>query len=182
MTDHPTLRDTDDELSASIAEILRNNRALSRLCVPFSPSQSTDLDLWRSRKRPHDNSNPTLDVMLGLTCPDIVISASVTRRTPPQISAVKAVVERLELDLSEYACRICLGDMTRTSLAIVVPCFHRFCYYCIRAWLRRSQRCALCQQPADALIYSIRSNTAYKARYFSGDMGPFSIDRGSRFP
>eukprot|EP00002_Diphylleia_rotans_P000595 TRINITY_DN10302_c0_g1_i2.p1 TRINITY_DN10302_c0_g1~~TRINITY_DN10302_c0_g1_i2.p1 ORF type:complete len:265 (-),score=50.28 TRINITY_DN10302_c0_g1_i2:354-1148(-) len=66
--------------------------------------------------------------------------------------------------LKEYNCTICLQEMTRTNVSVVLPCFHRFCYHCICRWLHSSSSCAICKAEVDCLVYSIRNDQSYKIR------------------
>jgi hypothetical protein len=74
----------------------------------------------------------------------------------------KRLVEKVE-GLSQEDCAICLSPITRSQLAFLVPCLHRFCYHCIRRWLHTAPagagagRCPLCKARAQSLVYSLFS-------------------------
>lgn len=92
--------------------------------------------------------------------------------------------ERIE-GLHSLACPICLDRVTRSQYALLAPCFHPFCYACIRSWLRvglaagRHGSCPSCRGEPVALLFSIRGTDSYRFRLLSerapavvGDLDP----------
>lgn len=88
-------------------------------------------------------------------------------------------IARME-ELRAYDCCICLAPMTRSNVAVLVPCFHRFCYRCILQWLRRQGTCALCKTPATQLCYSIRNATSFKVKRVCSEQDAVRLARAKR--
>lgn len=88
-------------------------------------------------------------------------------------------IARME-ELRAYDCCVCLAPMTRSSVAVLVPCFHRFCYRCILQWLRRQGTCALCKTPATQLCYSIRNATNFKVKRVCSEHDAVRLTRAKR--
>ncbi|KAL0486283.1 E3 ubiquitin-protein ligase [Acrasis kona] len=58
-------------------------------------------------------------------------------------------------------CVICLSS-TLYRPSMVAPCFHSFCTGCISIWLERSDKCPMCNQIAERIIYDIKDKNEYK--------------------
>jgi len=56
-------------------------------------------------------------------------------------------------------CPICLGNIR--NAAYVAFCLHRFCFACIRQWGTGSDDCALCRQPFERVLHSVRADDDY---------------------
>lgn len=53
----------------------------------------------------------------------------------------------------EPTCSICMQSYTRRTF--LQPCFHSYCFLCIRQWINIVPQCPLCKQGIDSLIYNI---------------------------
>ncbi|CDS05210.1 hypothetical protein LRAMOSA07739 [Lichtheimia ramosa] len=53
----------------------------------------------------------------------------------------------------EPTCSICMQTYTRRTF--LQPCFHSYCFLCIRQWINIVPQCPLCKQGIDSLIYNI---------------------------
>ncbi|KAI7854205.1 hypothetical protein BDC45DRAFT_569322 [Circinella umbellata] len=56
-------------------------------------------------------------------------------------------------------CSICIQPYIRRTF--LQPCYHSFCFTCIRQWINIAPNCPLCKQAIDSLIYNMdeRTNT-----------------------
>ncbi|KAI8062166.1 hypothetical protein BC940DRAFT_128729 [Gongronella butleri] len=60
-------------------------------------------------------------------------------------------------------CTVCLQSFDNETF--LRPCFHSFCFVCIRQWLNVTPSCPLCKQAIDALIYHIDDDTTSYQEY-----------------
>ncbi|XP_039215724.1 E3 ubiquitin-protein ligase Topors-like isoform X2 [Crotalus tigris] len=61
---------------------------------------------------------------------------------------------------SDSRCPICLERIR--NVALLNPCFHRFCFACILEWSDRKAECPLCKQRFHSFFHTIRSDTDFE--------------------
>ncbi|KAG2223059.1 hypothetical protein INT45_008260 [Circinella minor] len=54
-------------------------------------------------------------------------------------------------------CSICIQPYIRRTF--LQPCYHSFCFTCIRQWINIAPNCPLCKQAIDSLIYNMDETT-----------------------
>lgn len=64
-------------------------------------------------------------------------------------------------------CPICLEYYSNKTL--LNPCYHAFCYECIKFWSKVSQNCPLCKQTFNFAIYNIKDEYNFDKIYFGED-------------
>ena len=144
--------------------------------TPLADEIALAVEAWligESNRSRDCNEQPRRDAELAVaesaTVASHRIASMVEGARPPFYGAAAAdAVEKMDADqLREYPCPICLQSFTRTAFSMLLPCYHRYCYGCISAWLRVSPatvRCPVCNTAPGALVYSIRSSSCYKVR------------------
>ncbi|KQK73613.1 E3 ubiquitin-protein ligase Topors-like protein [Amazona aestiva] len=53
-------------------------------------------------------------------------------------------------------CPICLDPIDDT--AYTDPCFHTFCFHCIKQWADMAATCPLCRWPIKTILHMVRSD------------------------
>ena len=105
---------------------------------------------------------------------EAVARARALRLQEQKCDVVRVTVERVR-DLSDIPCAICLQTIRRRDYSALVPCLHRFCVGCIRAWFATRPThlsCPLCNRVPEALLHTIISSVTYTLdRLDSGAVG-----------
>eukprot|EP00189_Rhodosorus_marinus_P007485 CAMPEP_0184753772 /NCGR_PEP_ID=MMETSP0315-20130426/44275_1 /TAXON_ID=101924 /ORGANISM="Rhodosorus marinus, Strain UTEX LB 2760" /LENGTH=211 /DNA_ID=CAMNT_0027233159 /DNA_START=235 /DNA_END=868 /DNA_ORIENTATION=- len=109
----------DDEVSQWVERVISQNR---NLVVPSEEppkarKRARTPERQIQRSKPWDRNQSYLEKR--------------PESDPPSMQA--DIVEQF-YDLCAHDCPICMSPMTRSKVSVLLPCFHRFCYPCIRAW------------------------------------------------
>lgn len=189
---HNTARMAEDEFERMVAGILRSNAQLGTI-VPQRRLENDDLIRY-SRAFPPARATPAsiLDDILaeiaaaaidareepkahhGPSTSGLCVEPQAMRVPPTPMTAPRPPAERIE-GLGSNPCPICFEPTVRSQYSLIAPCFHSFCYDCIRRWLRvgisqgKPGTCPTCRAASVALIFSIRSAGHYRYRLLTDE-------------
>ena len=198
MAMHSFIDSDDDEVDAAVVRIIRDNarlrapprdaltlaqlypRAAAPLVSPL-PSMvdeiSREISAWIAAELIRGSSAPSPAAARNRDNDAGSSSAPLPATARDRDSRIESM-----RNLHDHPCPICLSPFTRTSLSILLPCWHRHCYSCITNWLRVSSattsgcgRCPVCNAQPGALVYSIRSSTDYKSRNLTWEGTPCAL-------
>ncbi|KAI9311618.1 hypothetical protein BX666DRAFT_2031775 [Dichotomocladium elegans] len=62
------------------------------------------------------------------------------------------------------SCTICMQPYVKRTY--LQPCYHSYCFMCIRYWINIAPTCPLCKQGIDSLVYNIDERTNSFQEYF----------------
>jgi len=142
-----------------------------RLGLSILDYKELDLEIkHRNNKRSYDNNdndndnnNNDNEESNSLYTKKIkIIEKDKIKETKEQISNSNEEKEKEEDYL--LTCPICLEYFSNKTL--LNPCYHSFCYICIKKWSKVSQQCPLCKQTYNFAIFNIKDEYNFDKVYF----------------
>ncbi|KAI7862667.1 hypothetical protein BDF14DRAFT_1745984 [Spinellus fusiger] len=76
--------------------------------------------------------------------------------------------------MAQHICSICLQEQTNSTF--LSPCFHFYCFACIRQWVAIASYCPLCKCAIDTLIHSVDEDKGTFEEYSLAGLSYCSVD------
>jgi len=121
-------------------------------------------ELKNKRKYDEEQNNATINKKTKITKEDNIEN---NKNEKEKLKEKKKEEKKEKEEEEDYLvlCPICLEHFSNKTM--LNPCYHAFCYICIKKWSNVSQNCPLCKQSFDFAIYNIKDEYNFDKVYFS---------------